>query len=70
MVLVVKNMSANARNTGDMGQSPGWERCPLEGDIATHSSIPLWRIPETEDLARLQSIGLQRLDSTEATWHA
>ena len=32
------------------GQSPGWED-PLEKDVATHSSVLAWRIPQTEGLA-------------------
>ena len=32
---------------------------PLEEEMATHSSIPTWRIPWTEEPRRLQSIGLQ-----------
>jgi len=32
---------------------------PLEEEIATHSSILVWRIPWTEEPGRLQSIGLQ-----------
>ena len=35
--------------------------------MATHSSSLAWRIPRTEDLGRLQSIGLNELDSTEQT---
>ena len=33
--------------------------------MATHSSIFAWRIPWTEDPGRLQSMGLQELDTTE-----
>ena len=43
------------------------ERCgslsrddPLEEGVATHSSILAWRIPRTEEPARLQSTALQR----------
>ena len=32
---------------------------PLEKGMATHSSIPAWRIPWTEEPGRLQSMGLQ-----------
>ena len=39
-------------------QSLGWED-PLEESLATHSSILAWRIPGTEELGRLQSLGLQ-----------
>ena len=33
----------------------------LEKGMATHSSIPAWRIPQTEDPGRLQSMGLERV---------
>ena len=45
-------------------QSLGWED-PLEKEITTHSNILAWRIPWTEELGRLQSMGLQELDTTE-----
>ena len=41
-------------------QSLGWED-PLEEGMATHSSIPAWRIPWTEEPGRLQSMGSQRV---------
>ena len=41
----------------------GWED-PLEKEMATHSSILVWRIPCTEKPDRLQSMGLQELDIT------
>ena len=34
---------------------------PLEEEMATHSSILAWRIPQIEEPGRLQSIGLQRV---------
>ena len=34
---------------------------PLEKEMATCSSIFAWRIPWTEELVRLQSIGSQRV---------
>ena len=34
---------------------------PLETGMATHSSIPAWRIPWTEESGGLQSIGSQRV---------
>ena len=43
-------------------QSLGWEDS-LEEGTATHSSIPVWRIPWTEETAGLQSTGLQRVRS-------
>ena len=38
----------------------GWVD-PLEEGMATHFSIPAWRIPWTEELGGLQSIGLHRV---------
>ena len=43
---------------------------PLEEGMATHSSILAWRILWTEEPGGLQSIGSQRVNTTEATWHA
>ena len=34
---------------------------PLVEEIATHSSILAWKIPWTEELGGLQSMGLQRV---------
>ena len=34
---------------------------PLEKEMATHSNILVWRIPWTEELVRLQSMGLQKV---------
>ena len=34
---------------------------PLEKEMATHSSIPAWKIPRTEEPGRLQSVGWQRV---------
>ena len=36
-------------------------KIPLEEGMATHSSILAWRIPWTEELGRLQSMGSQRV---------
>ena len=41
-------------------QSLGQED-PLEEEMATHSSIPAWKIPWTEECGGLQSIGSQRV---------
>ena len=45
-------------------RSLGWED-PLEKGMATHSSIPPWRIPWTEEPEGLQSMGSQESDTTE-----
>ena len=37
---------------------------PLEKEMETHSSIPAWRIPRTEEPDRLQSMGSQESDTT------
>ena len=58
MVLAVKNLPAKARDLRDIGLIPGLGRS-LEVGMATHSSIPAWRIPWTEEPGGLQSIGLQ-----------
>ena len=41
-------------------RSLGWED-PLEKEMATHSSIPAWRIPWMEEPGGLQSTGSQRV---------
>ena len=41
-------------------RSLGWEDT-LEESMETHSSIPAWRMPWTEEPGGLQSIGLQRV---------
>ena len=46
MVLVVRNLPANAGDVRNMDSIPGSGRSPGEGH-ATHSSILAWRIPRT-----------------------
>ena len=41
--------------------SLGWED-PLEKGMATHSSIPAWKIPWIEEPVGLQFTGLQRME--------
>ena len=43
---------------------------PLEESMATHSSILAWRIPWTEELGKLGSIGWQRVGHDWVTWHS
>ena len=57
MAQMVKSLLAMQ---GTWIRSLGWED-PLEKGMATHSSILVWRIPWTEELVRLQSIGSQRV---------
>ena len=54
---MVKNLSANA---GDTGLIPGSGRYPGE-EIATHSNILAWKIPQTDEPGGLQSMELQRV---------
>ena len=41
-------------------QSLGWED-HLEKEMATHSSILAWKIPQTEEPGGLRSVGSQRV---------
>ena len=53
----VKNLSAlQEPHVCSLGQED-----PLEEEIATHSSILAWRIPLSEELGGLQSMGSQRV---------
>ena len=61
--LVVKNPPAMQVMQEMWIQSLGQED-PLEKEMATHSTIPVWEIPWTEDSGRLQSMGSQELDTT------
>ena len=57
MAQTVKNLPAIQET---QVQPLGWED-PLEEEIVTHSSILAWRIPQTEEPGRLQSMELQRI---------
>ena len=48
--------------------SLGWED-PLEEEMATHSSILVWKIPWTEEPGGLHPWGRKELDSTEHAAH-
>ena len=37
------------------------QKDPLEKEMASHSSVPAWRIPWAVESGRLQSMGLQRV---------
>ena len=60
MAQQVKNPPAKQETQETWVWSLGWEET-LEEGMATHSSILAWRIPWTEKLGGLQSIGLQRV---------
>ena len=60
VALVVKNLPANAGDKEMWVQSLRWEDL-LEVYMATHSHILAWRIPQTEEPGRLQSIASHRV---------
>ena len=55
----------SACNVGDLGLIPGSGRSPGEGNGNPNSSNLAWKIPWMEEPDRLQSMGLQRVDTTE-----
>ena len=57
---VGKESACNAGDTGDVGAVPELGRSH-EKEIATRASIPVWKIPWTEETGRLQSIGSPRV---------
>jgi len=61
MVLVVKNLLASAGDVRVTGSNPGSERSPGGGHGNPDSHILAWRIPWTEEPARLQFTGSQRV---------
>ena len=60
LLLVVKNLPANAQDVRDTGSIPGLGRSPGE-EMEAHSHILAWRIPWTEEPGGLQCMGLQRV---------
>ena len=59
---MVKNLPANAGDTGDAGSSLGREDA-LEEEMATHSGTLAWEIPWTEEPG-----GLQATESDMTEW--
>ena len=57
---MLKNPPAIAGDAGDTGLIPGWAD-HLEEEMATHSSILVWKIPRVEEPGGLPSMGLQRV---------
>ena len=55
---MLKNLPANAGDTGDAGSIPGGRRSP-EREPVTRSSFLAWRISWTEEPAGLQSVQSQ-----------
>ena len=59
LVLVVKNLPANAGDIRDTESIPGWGRSPGGGN-ATHSSILAWRIPHRSRQATVYKVAKSR----------
>ena len=70
MVLVVKNLPANAGDIRRHGFDRWVMKSPLEEGMATHSRILAWRIPWTEEPGGLQSMGPHTAGHGLATEHA
>ena len=66
VALVVKNPPANAGNIRDQVQSLDWEDL-LGKEMATHSSIPPWKIPRTEEPGSLQLVCYKRVGNDLTT---
>ena len=66
---VGKEPACNAEDAGDVGSIPGLERFP-GGGHGNPLHILAWKIPWTEELGELQSIGRKELDMTEVTEHS
>ena len=63
VVLVVKNLTANARGVRDAGSIPGLGGS-LEEGMATHSSVLAWRIPWTEEPGGVHGVPESRIQLT------
>jgi len=55
---VVKKLPASAGKRQRHGFDP-WVGDPLEKEMTSHSSIPAWEVPWTEESGWLQSMGSQ-----------
>ena len=56
-----KELACQCRRHKRFGFDPWNNKIPLEEGMATHSGIPAWRIPWTEESGGLQSTGSQRV---------
>ena len=63
-----KEPACQRRDEKTWARSLGQED-PLEKEMATHSSILVWKIPWTEEPAGYSPWGRKELDMTEATEH-
>ena len=63
MAQLLKNPPANAEDTRDVSLIPRLRRFPK--DMATHSSILVWKTPWTKELAGYSPRGYKESDMTE-----
>ena len=68
MAFWVKNLPGKQETLETQVWSLGWEET-LEKEMATHSSIPAWKISWTEEFGGLQSKGWQRVGNEWVTTH-
>ena len=71
VVLVIKNLPANAGGIKEAGSIPGSGRSSGGGN-ATHSSIPAWRIPWTEEpcMATVHTVTKSQVQLKPLSMHA
>ena len=70
VVLEDLSVAQMVKNLPAMWETRDWSldlEDPLEKEMATHSSISAWRIPQTEEPGRLQSMESQRVRHNWAT---
>ena len=65
-MLVAKNPPASAGDGRDAGLIPGLGRS-LESEMATHSGILAWKIPQAWEAGDLSPWGSKESDTTEPT---
>ena len=66
-------MDQSLKNLTAMQETQVWslgQEVPLEKEMATHASIPAWRIPWTEEPGRLESMGSKESDKTKQLNHS
>ena len=66
---MVKDLLANAGDTGNAGLIRGSGRSPGEGN-GTHSSVLAWEVPRTEEPGGRQSMGSQEVGHSLARTHS
>ena len=64
-----KESACNIEDTQEMLVQSLGQADLLEEEMANHSSNPVWKIPQSEDSGRLQSMGSQEVGHNEVTEH-